>query len=416
MAFNHLTLARQRLSVLALKDYRWFLFSTIGSGGGMQLQQLLRGYLVYEITGSFAMLGFLSLVQSVPLLTLSIFGGVLADRISKKKIVQVGQIVSALNVTILAFLVIGNVLTVEALAISAIISGGIIAISMPARASMIPHIVPKKDLTNAVILNGAGMQIMRLVAPTIGGWATAAYGPDLGYFLNAALFFCGFIALAYTPFVEPDRQQNNKQETGTFKNTINDIKATFTYLNNDKILKLVLITNVLITFVCMPYLNLLPGYIAAIFDGGAGMLGTIMAVGGIGAFLGSMIIATTTGEKNRGMLFILYNIIHGVGLGLLALSPTFLLACLSMIIIGIGSAGRIGLSQVLIQAYVEDAFRGRVLSIYMTQWSLFLIGAFFFGILADIIGVKMVFGICALSTILISILIVITNPIIKKID
>ena len=141
-----------------------------------------------------------------------------------------------------------------------------------------------------------------------------------------------------------------------------------------------------------------------------------MAVGGIGAFLGSMIIATTTGEKNRGMLFILYNIIQGIGLGLLALSPTFLMACLSMIVIGIGSSGRIGLSQVLVQAYVENAYRGRVLSIYMTQWSLFLIGAFFFGILADIIGVQMVFGICALATIIISILVVITNPLIKTVD
>ncbi len=87
-----------------------------------------------------------------------------------------------------------------------------------------------------------------------------------------------------------------------------------------------------------------------------------------------------------------------------------------MIIIGIGSAGRIGLSQVLVQAYVKDEYRGRVLSVYMTQWSLFLIGAFLFGILAEIIGVQAVFGLCAILTILIAIIIVITNPLIRKID
>ena len=116
------------------------------------------------------------------------------------------------------------------------------------------------------------------------------------------------------------------------------------------------------------------------------------------------------------MLFILYNIVQAVGLGLLALAPTFFLACLAMIVIGIGSAGRIGLSQVLVQAYVKDEYRGRVLSVYMTQWSLFLIGAFLFGILAEIIGVQAVFGLCAILTMLIAILIVITNPLIRKID
>ena len=415
MTIQQLTQFRESFSALSIKDYRWFLLSTVGNGGGMQLQQLLRGYLVYVITGSYAMLGLLSLIQSIPLLTLSIFGGVLADRFSKKNIVQIGHIISALNVTALGICVVQDVLTVEILAISAVISGASISISMPARAAMIPHIVSKKDLTNAVILNGAGMQMMRLVAPTIGGWVTAAYGPDLGYWLNAALFFSGFIAIALTPFVEV--KENIKQKnSNSFQDAINDIRDTFVYLNKDKVLKLILITNVLVTVVVMPYLNLLPGYVADLFDGGAGKLGTIMAVGGIGSFIGSMIIAITTKDKNRGMLFMLYNIIQAIGLGLLALAPTFVLACLAMIIVGIGSSGRIGLSQVLVQAYVKDEFRGRVLSVYMTQWSLFLIGAFLFGILAEIIGVQAVFGICAILTILIAMIIVITNPLIRKID
>tara|TARA_Y100001970_G_C14257561_1_gene876623 strand:- start:7031 stop:8281 length:1251 start_codon:yes stop_codon:yes gene_type:complete len=407
---------RSSFGALSTKDYRWFLLSTVGNGGGMQLQQLLRGYLVYVITGSYAMLGLLSLIQSIPLLTLSIFGGVLADRFSKKNIVQIGHIISALNVTALGICVVQDTLTVEILAISAVISGASISISMPARAAMIPHIVPKKELTNAVILNGAGMQMMRLIAPTIGGWVTAAYGPDLGYWLNAALFLCGFLAIAFTPFVEVKENATNLDENNRFQDAIHDIRDTFMYLKKDKILKLVLITNVLVTVVVMPYLNLLPGYVADLFDGGAGKLGTIMAVGGIGSFMGSIIIAATTKDKNRGILFIFYNLVQAVGLGLLALAPTFLLACLAMIVIGIGSAGRIGLSQVLVQAYVKDEYRGRVLSVYMTQWSLFLIGAFLFGILAEIIGVQAVFGLCAILTMLIAIMIVITNPLIRKID
>tara|TARA_Y100000748_G_scaffold67825_1_gene55248 strand:- start:3212 stop:4462 length:1251 start_codon:yes stop_codon:yes gene_type:complete len=416
MTTQQFTQFRSSFGALSVKNYRWFLLSTVGNGGGMQLQQLLRGYLVYVITGSYAMLGLLSLIQSIPLLTLSIFGGVLADRFSKKNIVQIGHIISALNVTALGIFVVQDALTVEILAVSAVISGASISISMPARAAMIPHIVPKKDLTNAVILNGAGMQMMRLIAPTIGGWATAAYGPDLGYWLNAGLFFSGFIAIALTPFVEIKQKTELQDSSNSFKDTMNDIRDTFIYLNQDKILKLVLITNVLVTVVVMPYLNLLPGYVADLFDGGAGKLGTIMAVGGIGSFIGSMVIAATTQDKNRGMLFILYNIVQAVGLGLLALAPTFFLACLAMIVIGIGSAGRIGLSQVLVQAYVKDEYRGRVLSVYMTQWSLFLIGAFLFGILAEIIGVQAVFGLCAILTMLIAILIVITNPLIRKID
>jgi MFS family permease len=415
MTVSQFSQLHESFSALKIKQFRWFLLSAVGNSGGMQLQQLLRGYLVYDMTGSFAMLGLLSLLQSIPLLTLSMFGGVLADRMSKKLLVQIGHVVSGINVLVLAILLTQNALTIEILAITAIISGGTISIAMPARAAMIPHLVPKNSLTNAVILNGASMQVMRLIAPTIGGWATAVYGPDLGYFLNTGLFICGFIAIACTPFVQED-VVNNKNKENTIKSVLQDIKDTFTYLKNNEILKLVLITNVLVTMVVMPYLNLLPGYVVDIFNGGAGKLGTLMAVGGIGAFLGSMIIATTTRDKNRGILFMFYNILQAIGLGLLAISPTFFLACLSMIVLGIGSAGRIGLSQVLIQSYVEDAFRGRVLSIYMTQWSLFLIGAFLFGVMAEIIGVKIVFALCSLLTLGISFVIILFFPLMRKID
>ena len=96
-----------------------------------------------------------------------------------------------------------------------------------------------------------------------------------------------------------DRISSNLNENNGFQDAIHDIRDTFMYLKKDEILKLVLITNVLVTVVVMPYLNLLPGYVADLFDGGAGKLGTIMAVGGIGSFMGSIIIAATTKENTR---------------------------------------------------------------------------------------------------------------------
>ena len=234
MTVSQFSQLHESFSALKIKQFRWFLLSAVGNSGGMQLQQLLRGYLVYDMTGSFAMLGLLSLLQSIPLLTLSMFGGVLADRMSKKLLVQIGHVVSGINVLVLAILLTQNALTIEILAITAIISGGTISIAMPARAAMIPHLVPKNSLTNAVILNGASMQVMRLIAPTIGGWATAVYGPDLGYFLNTGLFICGFIAIACTPFVQED-VANNKNKENTIKSVLQDIKDTFTYLKNNEI-------------------------------------------------------------------------------------------------------------------------------------------------------------------------------------
>ncbi len=171
----------------------------MGQSGAMQLQQLLRGYLVFTLTGSFAALGVMSLAQAVPMLSLSLAGGVLADRLPRKHIVQAGQMVNATNAGLMALLVATGWLRVEYLIASAVLQGVVMSLMMPARQAMIPDVVGPSRLMNAIALNSAGMQSMRLFAPGLGGALTALAGADWAYGLTAALYLVAIAAIVPLP-------------------------------------------------------------------------------------------------------------------------------------------------------------------------------------------------------------------------
>ncbi len=184
---------------LRLPLFRWFFLSQMGQSGAMQLQQLLRGYLVFTLTGSFAALGVMSLAQAVPMLSLSLAGGVLADRLPRKHIVQAGQMVNATNAGLMALLVATGWLRVEYLIASAVLQGVVMSLMMPARQAMIPDVVGPSRLMNAIALNSAGMQSMRLFAPGLGGALTALAGADWAYGLTAALYLVAIAAIVPLP-------------------------------------------------------------------------------------------------------------------------------------------------------------------------------------------------------------------------
>ncbi len=384
--------------------YRWFVLAMLGQMASMNMQMLVRGFLVFELTGSFAALGTMSLGNAIPGLMFALFGGVIADRLQKKAVLQVGQLVNAMNAVVVGMLLLFGMLRFEHLLVSAVVQGTVMALMMPSRQSMIPEIVGPQRLMNAVALNTAGMNLMRLTVPALGGIMLAAADAFYVYFLMTGLYLFAVITLTKVPSRRPPERSaaaapagaavpagggrmgmrgGRGRGAGSFKDVVDGV----VYIAHNRTVLTLLVANFFIVLTSMPYMMMLPGFVKEVLDGGAAKLGLLISITGIGSLAGSLVIASMP-PKHRGKILLLGSGLLGVALIGFSLSNVFWLTAIIMVFIGLGQTTRMSLSNVLLQAYVEDEYRGRVMSIYMMEFSLMQFGVFAVGILASAIGIQ----------------------------
>lgn len=382
------------------REFRWFYISMLGQMAAMNMQLVVRGYLAFVLTGSYAALGFVSLAGALPMLLLSPLGGVFADRKPRRTILQAGQFVSMLNAASLAILSLTGTMEMHWLIVSAMAHSATMAMTMPARQSMIPDIVGNDRVMNAVSLNMAGMNTMRLFAPAVGGFIVGTAGFGWAFAVMAALFGLACVSLAQVAWQPAAAPAQAGERVGRMaRNAVTDIWDGLRYIVGNRLMFALLGFSFLSAAFAMPYQFLLPGYAADIFDGGGVQVGLLMSISAVGALVGALALATN-GDKSRGVLLFGGSVLLGVGLILFALTDNFWVAGGFLMIVGLGSSARQALSQGLIMAHSDDAYRGRVMAVFMTQVSVMQLGTFFTGAAAEFIGIKVAF--IALGTALIA--------------
>ena len=369
--------------------YRWFVLAMLGHQASMNMMLTVRGFVVFDLTGSYAALGAISLAVAIPMLLLATAGGVIADRLARKRVVQMGQAVAGLNSLLIAVVAFSGHLSMEILYVNALIQGATMALMMPSRQAIIPSIISPGQLMNAISLNAAGMNLMRLIAPAVGGFLVAFAGPEWAFL--AMTLLGAWSVMMLTPVKTPAHLPAAKRGTG-----LSDLREGLAYALRDRVIFVVLVMNIITATLAMPYLFMLPGFVDDVFDKGADILGLMIAVSGAGALVGALVLASLP-ERHRGLLFLLSAVTIGVGLLLFAISESLWISMGLMVVIGVGSAGRQALGQVLLQSYVQDDYRGRVMAIYMMQISMVSLGAFLIGLLSEAIGVQAAFAVLGIG-------------------
>ncbi len=401
----------QTFASLGRPTFRWFYLAMLAQMAAMNMQLIVRGYVVFEITHSFTALGGIALASSMPMLALSIFGGLMADRLPKKSVLQAGQLVSVLNALVMGVLLLSGEVELWHLFLASLAQGTTMALMMPARQAMIPEVVSRDLLMNAVALNSAGMNLMRLLAPAAGGfliWAmgggTMGAGPV--YLAMAALYLLAVITLAPVP-------RGTAASEGSARGGLGDLRDGFAYVRRDATILAVLGVAFLSAFLAMPYLQLLPGFVDEALDGGPVELGLLTAISGGGALAGALVIASLP-ERRRGLLLLASAILLGGALIVFSASGAFWFAAVAMAFVGIGTAGRQAFSQILLHHYVEDEFRGRVMALMMIQPGMMSFGAFFVGIMSEAIGVERAIAILAAVLAAVSGLLLLLSPHLRR--
>lgn len=389
--------ARRRGSRLSLRtfaslrqrEFRWLFASTLGQMAAIQMQILMRSFVAYELTDSFAAIGIVGLASAVPMLLLSVFGGVLADRVPRKRILQVGHVLNMGFAILIGILLLLDLLLVEHLFLIALVQGVVLALTISAGQAIVPEVAGRERLMNAVSLNAAGMSFMRLLAPAVAAWIIALVGMGSAY-LTIAVFYClALIALLPVRARQPGAVRAGPAGGGT--GGLGDLVEGLRYSVSNRVVLWVLVLNFVTAILAMPYMVLLPGYVADVFEGGPNELALLAAASGAGSLVATLVIASLP-ERRRGVLLLVSSALLGLSLVVFAATSDLSPALGLIFVVGIFTAGRQALAMVLVQTYVDDAHRGRVMSIFMTQISMVLFGGFLVGIAAEALGIQAAIG------------------------
>ena len=343
-----------------------------------QFQGIGQGYLAYDLTRSASLLGVISVGYGLPMIALALFGGAIADRMERKRLIQIFQGAEALIALGLALSVISGTVTWYHILAASIIHGALFAFMLPARQAIIPQLVDKSEVTNAIALNSAGQSAVMLTAPAICGTLYVGFGPEAVFI---AMFVFQSLAVILTEMVPVSGQGPVQPQQNLFK----DVKDGIRVMKNNRVILVLIAMALTSTMFAMPFTHLLPVFVVAMYGRQAGALGILSAILGLGSLAGSLIVASI-GNWKRGMLLLTTSFITGITLISLALFPYYFAGLVVMLFMGFGASPQRALKESLAMDAVDDLFRGRVMSMLMITIGLVPIGVLPLGLIADAFG------------------------------
>jgi MFS family permease len=359
----------------------------------MNMQMLARGYLAWELTKSAAMVGYVGAGFAPPILILSLFGGAVADRFNKKRMIQAGQFGMGTLSLVIAISITTETITVWHLIGASVIQGILFAFMMPARQVIIPQLVEKHQLSNAVALNASGMSLMTLLAPVIAGFIYGRYGAGPAYFVISGL---NFAAVSLTTMLRPVNTTYNPPK----KKIFGDVREGLRYSWSNKTVLMLLIVALSTTVLAMPLRTLLPVQIEEVFNRDVESLGLLMLMIGAGALVGSLAIAGLTTGQHRGLVLLGTTLLSGVAVLMAGLNTSYFVALGIMVLIGLGDAGRRSLNASLIMEEADQDHRGRVMGLYMMNFGMIPIGTIPLAYVSDAFGIRWAFALAGALLIL----------------
>jgi MFS family permease len=401
------------MSSLKNPSYRFYFLSSVAQFAAISMQIVSSPLLIYRLTGSSALLGTMALVGAIPMIAISLFGGAIADRMPKKRILIAGLIGSAVVSACIGLALFSGQLSREnagswwILVVAAVIQGSIMGLMMPAQQAIIPEIVNRDQLMNAIALTTMGMNVLNLAAPVAAGFIIDSFDFQAVYFTMSALY----IISAF--FILPISVRGQIINSG--RNILADIQLGFRYIRKDSQILFLLAFTLIVVVLSMPYQQLMPIFVDDILKVGAKGMGTLMGSAGLGAFIGSIILATLP-NKRRGLMLLGSGILAGLALIAFSFSARWVLSLSVLFFVGLSQTFRMTIGSALLQSYTEGIYMGRVMSILNMQWGFMSVCTFVAGVLAEVVPVQWVLGVLAMILAVFSALSVVFVPSISKLD
>ena len=375
--------------VLKYPNFRWLWIGSLGSSFAMNMQIIARGWLVYELTSSEMDLAYVTISFMLPTVLFSLWGGVLADRFSKRLLIIAGQALNCVATLVMAMIILNERVEFWDFIWFGFFNGAVLALSMPARQAYVPELVPERLILAATSLNTTGWNLSRIVGPAFAGLLIALiadgdrqshFGVGVVYLVIAALYLISAVTMG---FVRKPSQRREGQGA-----PVREVMDAFVYVWQHPPVFALIVLSIIPFLFGMPLNTLLPAFNEDVLRGGPDDLGFLISAMGCGAIVGSLVMAALGGLRRKGLWVIITCLLWGGVVGIFGLSSVTLLALPMIAAVGFVSSANMSLNRALLQMQVEPEMRGRILSIDMMSHGLMPLGVVPVSLVAEVWGVQ----------------------------
>lgn len=354
----------------------------------MQMFFFVNGYFAFQLTGNASSIGIIWLGFGIPFLLFSLVGGVVADRYSKRRILLITQAFLVAGAVMTALLVLADSIRIWHMVVIGTVMGTAFTFHMPARQSFSAQLTSPKHLMNAMALNGAGLNVCRLLGPPLAAVLIGVSWINVGgtYVIMAAMF--ALVILSLLRVTHSGSPDDDKISRTGFQSMVDGLL----YIRRNSVVLVLLLMSLAPIMLGLPYQALMPVFAERVFFVGPRGLGMLMMANGVGAMAGSLVIASLRELKNRGLVQIGLGILFGLSLALFSLVESYILALATLFFAGVVSSSYLALNAVLIMEKSHRSYHGRVMSIYMLTFSALPLGNMVLSLFADSYGAQAAVG------------------------
>lgn len=348
---------------------------------GTWMQRTAVGWYAWELTASPFWLGMVAFADLCPAVVVGPWGGILADRFDRRRIMFWTQVAMAILTLALATLIQAQLIGIVGLVLMVALIGAFTGLNQPARLALVPSLVPREHMPTAIALNAVVFNCARFVGPAVAGIIIASAGVPASLYANA---------LTYLPllFVLPRLQLFETLAPAKWEGIGEALKSGYVYIRQSPVLAPLFVFFIALSLTVRSLGDLLPGFAEGVFSAGVGGLATLSAAMGLGAVAGGFWISWQAGRFGMRMALLLQALV-AINAGAFALSPSFWLATLIIALFGFTLVSCSVGMHTMIQMNVDSALRGRVMSFFGLLFrSVPAIGALLIGTLAEAIGLR----------------------------
>jgi len=352
-------------AALSFRDYRFLWGANIFSQIGQHMRQLVNYYLIYEITGSTLQLGLTGLFQLIPMLSLGLFGGTLADLFDRKKLI-LATLSMGLSIPVLAWtLTSSGSIQVWHIFAFVMATSLVNVFGGPSRMAMLARTVPRTHLANAVTFNWGTAQVTMLAGPIIAGLVIAWAGPANGYLVSAILYIPAIIGIS---MLRNTGEDNIKDKAGRKVNVIGFVRIVLSttwegakFIFSQRLLMSMFGLDIGVTLVTF-FRPLLAAFAKDVYHVGPSSLGTITAAVPFGSLIGAIVMLFASKFERKGLMILGSTFLYAIILGLFGLTPVFWVAVVLVGALGFFDAIAVTIKHATVQVVTPDGLRGRASS------------------------------------------------------
>jgi MFS family permease len=342
-------------SALRHRDFRLYFTGQLVSLHGTWMQQLAQAWLVYRLTESSFMLGLTAFLGTLPVLLFGLWGGVVADRLPKRRLFMTAQGIAMVQALVLAVLVLSGLIQVWHVIVLALLHGLVNAFEMPARHSFIASLVPREGLANAIALNSGVFNVSRFLAPAVAGWLVLWAGEGVVFLINALSYSAVLYAVS--------RMSASAGQVGE-RGGKPRLREGLVFAWNHRQVRAAMLLVALVAVCGTSYVVLMPVFVREVLASGANSLGMLLSSAGLGALSGALLLAYRSREEGLTHLIGIAGMVAGLGLLIFSRMEQYGLALLVLPLVGFGLTTVVAGANTFVQMNVPDRMRGRVMALY----------------------------------------------------